>query len=138
MSPVLVPGKKPVVRTVKPPSEEGGLNPAGRKWVLLGLAMVCVWLLVTGLFRLLGNTSPVSANAPNAPNVTAATSVHLPEQPPEVPAPAPPVERTMMHYEAVQATMESLRKHSRENPDAPDALSEERIKALEKQGALIL
>jgi hypothetical protein len=44
----------------------------------------------------------------------------------------------MMHYEAVQATMESLRKHARENPDAPDALSEERIKALEKQGALIL
>jgi hypothetical protein len=44
----------------------------------------------------------------------------------------------MMHYEAVHATMESLRKHSRENPDAPDALSEEQIKALEKQGALIL
>lgn len=135
MSPAFVPGKKPVVSKVKQPPEEGSLTPAARRWVMGGLVVVCAWLMVTGLSRLLGNKSPVSGGEPRS-----ADAIPVPprEQLPETLAPAAPVERTMMHYEAVHATMESLRKHARENPDAPDALSEERIKALEKQGALIL
>ncbi len=133
MSPAFIPGKKPVVSKVKPQPEEGNLTPAARRWVTVGLVVVCAWLIVTSLSRLFGNKPPVSSGEPKSAD---ALSVPPPEQRPE--APAPPVERTMMHYEAVHATMESLRKHARENPDAPDALSEERIKALEKQGALIL
>jgi hypothetical protein len=133
MSPAFVPGKKPVVSKVKPQPEEASLTPAARRWVMGGLVVVCAWLMVTGLSRLLGNKPPVSSGEPRSAEAIPAPP---PEQLPETPA--PPAERTMMHYEAVHATMESLRKHARENPDAPDALSEERIKALEKQGALIL
>lgn len=133
MSPAFVPGKKPVVSKVKPQPEEGSLTPAARRWVTVGLVVVCAWFMVTGLSRLFGNKSPVSSGESRSVDAIPAPS---PEQLPE--APAPPAARTMMHYEAVHATMESLRKHARENPDAPDALSEERIKALEKQGALIL
>jgi hypothetical protein len=133
MSPAFIPGKKPVVSKAKQQPEEGSLTPAARRWVTVGLGVVCVWLMVSSLFRLLGNKSPVSSGEPiSAEAIPASPPEQLPEPPP------PPAERTMMHYEAVHATMESLRKHARENPDAPDALSEERIKALEKQGALIL
>jgi hypothetical protein len=135
MSPAFVPGKKPVVSKVKPQPEEASLTPAARRWVMGGLVVVCAWLIVTGLSRLLSNKPPVSSGKPSSAEAIPASP---PEQLPEAPSSAPPTARTMMHYEAVHATMESLRKHARENPDAPDALSEERIKALEKQGALIL
>jgi hypothetical protein len=42
-----------------------------------------------------------------------------------------------MHDEAVRATVKGLRERVKECPDAPDVLSEEQIKAIEKEGALI-
>ena len=47
------------------------------------------------------------------------------------------VEHTIPHDEAVRLTGENLRRHAREDPNAPDALSEAAIKAIVEQGALI-
>jgi hypothetical protein len=106
---------------------------SSRDWMWVGIAALCTWLMLTGLHRLF-QSKPVTAAVPTA-TVAQPTQPLLPESPPPTP---PPERKIIMHADAVQATVESLRQHSKDNPEAPDALSEERIKAIEEDRALIL
>ena len=125
MSPVIVNQK-----VISPKKESKGMD--RQDWVWVGLAVVSTWLLLTGLHRLFTD-KPAPATAPAVAN--APTEV-VPE-PAEPAPPAPPKRTFLMHDEAVCLTVKGLREHARECPDAPDVLSEEQIKAIEKQGSLI-
>ena len=69
---------------------------------------------------------PVTANPP-VPIAAGSTPVHA----------RPDEERTITRNESVRATVENMRRHAREDPAAADALSEERIKAIEEKGLLV-
>jgi hypothetical protein len=108
-----------------PGKESAGLGGKDGAWI--GVSLACTWLLLTGLHRLF------SANPlPNAqPPVEVINT-------PAVPPPEPLPRAFIMHDEAVRLTVEELRKRAIECPDAPDVLSEEQIKAIERDGALLL
>jgi hypothetical protein len=123
MSPVIVVQKKV-------PPDNTGEKWGSRDWIWMGLAMVCTWLLLTGLHRLFTD----KAVTPPPPSVPAITPTEALQEPP---APLPPPRTFLMHDEAVRATVKGLRERVKECPDAPDVLSEEQIKAIEKEGSLI-
>jgi hypothetical protein len=126
---------------VKEPGERGVM----RDWIWVGIAAACTWLLLTGLHRLFSGPpsvlppsvapaeSPASESGVSLPGPVATWTPSL-----EHLAPVLPPRTIMMRDEAVRVTVESLRQHARECPDAPDALSEEEIKDIERQRALIL
>ena len=133
MSPVIVVRKgKPLV-TGADRSGKAGERLTLRDWMGVGVAVVCTGLLLMGL-QWLSAGKPASAQLPPVAAVAPAQVLQAAPEPPAPPAPT----RTMMLDDAVRATTRSLRQHSLESPDAPDALSEERIKALEQQRALLL
>ena len=110
-------------------------------WVVFGVLAACLACMGVKWMATPAESPPAPAPAVAAP-VTA-------EVPPE-PLPSTPIlsgnvpvnperaaERTIPHDVAVQAAVRDLRRHSREDPAAPDALSEERIKAIEEKGLLV-
>ncbi|MEI6148675.1 MAG: hypothetical protein WCS01_06230 [bacterium] len=135
MSPVIVTRKGTSPGSGEHLAPKTGERHAGWDWTWVGLGVVCTWLLLTGLHRLFGN-SPVTASKP--PPAAGDVSAQVIVAPPEPPSPTPVPRKVVMHDEAVQATVKSLREHARECPDAPDALSEEQIKDIERRRALIL
>lgn len=119
MSPVIVARKGELARNEGPDS--------GKDWVWIGVSLACTWLLLTGLHRLF-SIKPLPETQPPV------EVVNTPVIPPSEPTPRV----FIMHDDAVRMTVEELRKRAIECPDAPDVLSEEQIKAIEKDGALLL
>jgi len=133
-------------QTGKP--ENQPLSP--KDWLWVALACLCTLLVCLGVRWLATQTGASDDLTPSAPSPALIAS----ETPPSVsedseqtfaPNTMPPtpdespavVEHTIPHDEAVRMTGEALRRHSKEDPNAPDALSEERIKAIVEQGALV-
>ncbi|MEI8140337.1 MAG: hypothetical protein WCI03_10775 [bacterium] len=123
-----------IVSKKQTPPDNPGEGFARRDWIWVALAMVCTWLMLTGLHRLF---SGQPAQPPSPPLAVESPKEDLPA-PEEPPTPTPPQRTFMMHDEAVRATVKDLREHAKECPGAPDVLSEEQIKAIENQGLLIL
>lgn len=134
MSPVIMVRKGTPSRMGRDRPDEGE-GPSGKDWMWLGLAAFSTCLVALGL-RLVLSTHP----APPTPHVeTTRPPEPVPVVQPESSAfDSPPGSVRLMHDEAVQATVQSLREHAQENPEAPDALTEEQIKAIEAARALIL
>ncbi len=136
MSPVMVVRKGAPLKKDGAGAGKGAEGLAGRDWVWVGLALACTWLLLTGLHRLFsGNPAPL----PSVPPVDAEAAA---QTPPESSVSAPgdelPPRVILMHDEAVRATVEGLRQHAKECPGAPDVLSDDQIRAIEREGMLIL
>jgi len=131
MSPVIVVRKGASLKQDRDGAGSDGEGLSSRDWVWVGLALVCTWLMLTGMHRLFGGNP-----APPPPTPPAIVDAIKPFPPALEPEPPPRV--FMMHDEAVRATVESLRQHAKECPDAPDVLSEEQIRDIERQGTLIL
>ncbi|MEI6563266.1 MAG: hypothetical protein WCO42_03040 [bacterium] len=125
----------------EPPSQ-----PLGEQdWLWLALAGLCTLLVCIGANKILKPTRvspPSTAPSPVVSDVSVTPPATVTEL---APAPAWPAldtgrmatERTIPQYEAVRMTGEDLRRHSREDPHAADALSEAAIKKIEEEGALI-
>ena len=110
-------------------------------WVVAGSAVVC--LVVGWLATRAGTTSRPASSTPVAAAAAPVPPAPLPPSEPIMVGsvgterPDEPEERTLSHYDAVRMTVRDLREHARRDSKAPDALSEERIKAIEARGAVI-
>jgi len=81
--------------------------------------------------------SPVASEAPEVPPSAPPNNTTLVATWPVLDNSQSAPEHTIPHSEAVRMTGENLRRHAREDPNAPDALSEAGIKAIVEQGDLI-
>lgn len=134
MSPVFVAQKGVPPGPKAPPRDKTEERFSTSDWIWAGIAVFCTWLLLSGLHRLL--TKPPEATEPP---ILLAAPTPTPETPPPAQPPAPrPTSTYMMHSQAVEATVKSLRQHAKECPDAPDVLTEEQIKVIEETGTLLL
>jgi hypothetical protein len=123
-----------------PPAKKPLLT--SQDWLVLGIAagatlMLCValrwWAAREGALTVPADAEAV---AEPAPGPTKTTETPPAATPPSAATDVPPP-RTIPQSVAVSVTTESLRRHTRENPNAPDALSEDRIRAMERDGALV-
>ena len=116
----------------------------GKTWLWLALAGLAVWLVCMGVNWLAARAG--MATAPSPPlSVQDDSGTPPPITPPE---PTPTAEPGLASQqimpdiprsraETIRVMGENLRRHAREDPGAPDALPEDRIKAILERGAPI-
>ncbi len=130
------------MKVVRRQQEEPTLDSKDWQWLVWGVIGAAVVCLIVGWVATRAGASsrpaPVASAAaapiPPAPLPAAEEAAVSPVQGDR---PADPAERAIPHYEAVRMTVENLREHARRDPNAPDVLSEARIKAIQARGAVI-
>ena len=122
--------------------EEQGFSSAD--WRRLAAVIVLLAVVSLGIGWLATRAGTSNRKAPPAP-----AQVAVPHPPPAAvaqPAPVWPVrvsrveepeQHVLSHYEMVRETVQGLRDHARQDPHAPDVLTEAQIKAIEARGAVL-
>lgn len=135
MSPVVVNAKPRPAGKSRSKAHVPDVRLTAKDWLLMVSLWLGACLLLMGLHWLFSGEPVIEAVPAEAVGSPAPAS----PAPAATPEPAPAEERkVVMHADEVQATVDSLRQHAKESPEAPDALSEEEIRAIEEKGVLIL
>ena len=131
---------------MKKPRDNKDSALGAKDWAWLGMVILCVCLVGLGLAWIATRVGTSTAVGPSAVTVVKKHWT-APPPPDEVtvvtwPAPAevlpePPPVYDLPQEEAVKITVDALRQNAKNDPNAPDVLSEERIRAIEARGALI-
>lgn len=127
---------------IKTRTPQQGSGITAREWFWMGAGALGTLIVLVVVHRTLSELIEAPATPPReAPaHIDAPVPAPPPPQPPEpiVPVYTPSKTLPPVPKDESKLTAEMLRKHSRENPDAADALSDEEIQEIQRRGAVIM